>query len=89
MDFVTSFLISTNWKDNSYNLILVIIDQQIKIVYYEPVKVTIDVPGLTEVIINIIVYHYRVSKSIITDWDSLFTSKLWFSLYYFLKIKKK
>ncbi len=36
-------------------------------VYYEPVKVTINIPVLAEVIINIVVRHYGVSKLIVTD----------------------
>ena len=39
--------ISTDWKGDSYNSILVIIDWLTKIVHYEPVKVTINAPQLT------------------------------------------
>ena len=52
MDFVTGLPISTDWKRNSYDSILVIVDRLIKMVYYEPVKITINVPSLTEVIID-------------------------------------
>ncbi len=58
-------------------------------VYYEPVKVMIDASGLAKVIIHVVVQHYGVFESIIIDWGLLFTSKFWFSLYYFLRIKKK
>ena len=67
MDFVTGLPISANWKDNSYDLILFIIDQLIKMVHYISVKVTIDTPGLTEVIIDILVHHLGVPESIVTD----------------------
>ena len=60
-----------------------------KMVHYEPVKVTINVPGLAEVIINVVVRHYGFSNSIVTDRGSLFTSKFWSSLYYFLDIKRR
>ncbi len=89
MEFVTNFLISANWKDNSYDLILVLIDRLIKIVYYELVKVMIDIPGLAKMIIDVVVCHHRVPKSIVMDQDLLFTSKFWFSLCYILGIKKK
>ncbi len=56
---------------------------------YELVKVTIDAPGLVEVIIDVVVHHHRVSESIVTDQGSLFTSKFWSSLCYFLGIKRK
>ncbi len=58
-------------------------------VHNKPVKVTIDVPSLAEVIIDVIVPHHGVPKSIVTDRDSLFTSKFWSLLCYFLGIKRK
>ena len=60
-----------------------------KMDHYVPVKVTIDTPGLIQMIINVIVHHHEVLESIVMDQGSLFTSKFWSSLYYFLKIKKK
>ncbi len=57
-------------------------------VYYELVKIKINAPGLAKVIIDIVVHHYGVLESIVTDQGSLFTSKFWFLLYYFLEIKK-
>ena len=47
--------ISTNWKENSYNFILVIVDWLTKMIHYKPVKITIDILGLTEVIIDVVV----------------------------------
>ncbi len=38
-----------------------------KMVYYEPVKATINIPGLAEVIIHVVIYHDGVSESIVTD----------------------
>ncbi len=58
-------------------------------VYYEPVKVTIDIPGIAEVIINVVVRHHGVPESIVTDQGLLIISKLWSLLCYFLGIKKK
>ena len=57
--------------------------------HYKPVKITIDVPGLAEVIIDVVMWHYGLPDFIITDWGFLFTSKFWFLLYYFLGIKKR
>ena len=56
---------------------------------YEPVKVTIDAPGLAEVIIDVVVRHHGLPDSIVTDRGSLFTSKFWSSLCYFLGIKRR
>ncbi len=89
IDFVTSLPISADWKGNSYDSILVIVDRLTKMVYYKPVKVTIDAPGLAEVIINVVVRYHGVPESIMTDRGSLFTSKFWSSLCYFLEIKRK
>ncbi len=89
MDFITGLPISAAWKGDSYNLILIIVDRLTKMVHYEPVKVTIDVSGLAEVIINVVVRHHRVPESIVMDQGSLFTSKFWSLLCYFLGIKKK
>ncbi len=89
IDFVTSLLISDNWKYDSYNSILIIVDRLTKMVHYEPVKATIDVSDLAKVIINVIVRHHGVLESIVMDWGLLFTSKFWSLLCYFLRIKKK
>ena len=52
MDFVTRLLLSSDWKSNSYNSILVIVDRLTKMVHYKSVKVIINAPELAEVIIN-------------------------------------
>ncbi len=58
-------------------------------IHYKPVKVTIDAPGLAEMIIDVVVHHHGVSESIVMDRGLLFISKFWFLLCYFLDIKKK
>lgn len=80
--------ISANWKIDSYNLILFIVNQLTKIVHYEPMKVTIDALGLAKGIINVVVHYHRVLELIITDQGLPFTSKFWYLLYYLLEIKK-
>ena len=55
MNFVPRLSISTDWKDDSYDFILVIIDRFTKMMHYEPVKITIDTLGLAEVILNVVV----------------------------------
>ena len=56
-------------------------------VYYKLVKVTINTLGLLEVIIIVVVRHYSLPDSIVTNQRLLFTSKFWLLLYYFLAIK--
>ena len=89
MNFVTSFLISADWKGNSYNLILVIVDWLIKMVHYKPIKVTINASGLAKVIIDMIMQHHGVPESIVIDQSLLLISKFWSSLCYFIETKKK
>ena len=87
IDFVTGLPLSVDWKGDSYNSILVIVNRLTKMVHYEPAKVTIDAPRLAEVIINVIVRHHGLPDSLVTNKGSLFTSKFWSSLCYFLRVK--
>ena len=89
MDFVIGLLVLVNWKSESYDLILVIVDQLTKMVYYVPVNVTINAPGLAEVIINVVLHYHGIPESIVTDQGLLFIFKFWSSLCNFLRIKKK
>ena len=89
MDFVTGLLISIDVKRDSYNSILVIVNQLTKIVYYKSVKITLNAPGLAKAIIDVVVRHHRLRNSIITNWIFLFTSKFRSLLYYFLDIKQR
>ena len=57
INFITALPISTNWKKESYDFILVIVYRLTKIVYYKPVKITINALRLVEVIPDIIVRH--------------------------------
>ena len=88
IDFIMDFPVSTNWKEDSYNLILVIVNQLAKMVYYNPVKVTINTPGLAKIIIDVVVKYHGLPDSIVNDQESLFTSKFWSLLCYFLGIKQ-
>ena len=87
IDFITNLLILTDWKGNSYDLIFVIINKLTKMIYYKLVKITINIPGLVKVIVNIVVRYYGLLILIITNKKSLFTSKLLSLLCYFSGIK--
>ena len=87
MDFVTGLPILINWKGDSYDSILVIVDWLINIVHYKPVKITIDAPGLAKVIIDVLMRYHGLLNLIVTNQGSLFTSKFWSLLCYFLGIK--
>ena len=87
MDFVTALPVSINWKGDNYGSILVIVDWLTKMVYYKPVKITFNTLGLTQVIIDVIVYYHGLLDSIVTDKGFFFTSKFWSSICYFFGIK--
>ena len=89
MEFVTGPPISTDWKRNSYNSILVIVNRLTKIVYYKPIEITINAPRLAKVIIDVVVRYYGLPDSIVTDRRLFFTSKFWSFLCYFLGIKRR
>ena len=55
IDFVTGLPISTNWKGDSYDSILVIVDRLTKMAHCGSVKVIINTPGLAEVILDMVV----------------------------------
>lgn len=44
-------------------------------IYYKPVKVTIDAPDFTKIIINVVIRYHSLSDFIITDLGLLFMSK--------------
>lgn len=58
-------------------------------VYYKPVKVMINAAGLVKVILNIVVWQHDFPDWIVINRGSLFTSKIWFLLYYFFSIKQR
>ena len=89
MDFVTGLPILTEWKGDNYDSILVIVDWLTKMVHYAPVKLTIDAPGLAKVILDVVVRHHGFPDLIMSDRGSLFTSKFWSLLCYFLDIKRQ
>lgn len=89
MNLMTDLAIITDGKEDSYDAILVIIDYLIKIIYYEPIKTTIDAVSLAEIIIDMVVRHYSLQKSILSDKSSLFIFKFWFLLCYLLCVMQK
>ena len=44
-------------------------------VYYKPVKITLNWPRLAKVIIDVVIGYYNLFNSIVTDRSSSFTSK--------------
>ena len=67
IDFIIDFTVSVNWKGDSYDSILIMVDQLIKMVNNILVKVTINASSLAKVIIDVVVHHHGVLESIVTD----------------------
>lgn len=55
--------------------------------HFEPVKITINAPGLAKIILHVIMQHHNLLDSIFTNQGSVFTSKFWSSVCYFFGIK--
>ena len=86
---MTSVPLSADWKDNSYDLIHVIVDRLTKMVNYKPIKVTNNASKLAEVNIDIVVQYHGLTDSIISDRGAIFMFKFWFLLCYFFGIKQR
>ena len=56
-------------------------------VYYEPIKLTIDIPELAKVIFNVIIQYYSLFNLIISNRGLLFIFKFISLLCYFFGIK--
>lgn len=89
MNFITGFLLLMDWKNNNNDLTLVIIDCLTKLVHYKAVKITINIIRLVKIIINVLVGYYYFLELIVSNKSSLFTSKFWFLLCYYLDINQK
>ena len=89
MYFVTRLPISIDCRSDSYDSIFVIVNQLRKMVYYEPVTVTINSLGLVEVILDVVIWDYSLPNLIVSNRGSFFISKFWSLLCYFLKIKRR
>lgn len=59
-----------------------------KMVYYKPVKETINTPALAEVIIKAVVWYHVLPNLIVSDRDSVFITKFWSLLCKFMRIKQ-
>ena len=88
MDFVTGLPQSADWKGDGYDSILVIVNWLTNMVHYEPVQTTITAHAMAEVILNIVVRYHGLPDPIVSNRGSVFTSKFWSSLCYFLSIKR-
>ena len=86
---MTGLTLSTEWKNDSYDSILVIVDWLTKMVHYKPVKITINALEPVEVIIDMVIQYYLLPDFIISDRRVIFMSRFWSLLCYFLGVKRQ
>jgi hypothetical protein len=60
--------------DKVFDSILIIVDRYMKMNIYMPTNKTYDSVELTSLLIDVVIYRYRVLKGIISDRGSMFTS---------------
>jgi len=58
-----------------YNVICVIVDRYTKMALYLPIVKTITITKLTDLFLNKVVRRFGAPKGIISNYDSIFTSK--------------
>jgi transposase InsO family protein len=73
MDFIVGLLRT----QSSYDSIWVIVDQLTKVAHFIPIKTTYSGPQLAELYMSRIVCLHGVSKMIVSDRGTQFTSKFW------------
>jgi hypothetical protein len=73
MDFIVGLLRT----QSGYDSIWVIVDQLIKVAHFIPIKTTYYEPQLAELYMSRIVCLHGVSKKIVSDRATQFTSKFW------------
>ena len=88
MDFITG-LPPSKWRNQVHDAILVIVDTYTKWSIYIPCRKDIDAPQLAELFFERVVSQYSVPKNMVSDRGSLFTSKFWSSLCWYLRARRK
>ena len=90
MNFITKL---SKFKDlateDSYDLILVMVDQLTKYSHIILFKKMYTAEQLRYIILNRLIRYHRISKELTSDWDKLFTLNYWKMLILILKIKLK
>lgn len=87
IDFVTYLPLLVEQKSDSYDMIFVIIDNLMKLMYYKLVKTKIQITDQVRIIIDVIVKYYSLPELIISNQGSLFILKSQSLLDNFLGIK--
>jgi len=87
MNFIIN-LSSVIHKSKVYNIILIIVNWYLKMIYYIAYIKEIDASELKERLIKKIFSKFRFLRFIISDRRLMFILKYWETLYYYLYIKR-
>jgi transposase InsO family protein len=71
------FIVGLPWIQSGYDSLWVIVDQLAKVAHFIPDKMTYSRPQLAELYMSRIVCLHGVSKKIVSDRGTQFTSKFW------------
>jgi len=88
MDFVTGFFESRVYG-KTYDVILVIINNFFKIIYYIFCRKDFTAGDLAELIIKKIIRFYEIFLIIVSNRGNLFISRLWANLIYIFKVQRR
>ena len=89
IDFITDLPpLADSVTKTAYDAILVIICRYTKVAKYIPTTKTVDAPGLAQLFVKHWFKDQGLPSHIVTDRGSVFTSKFWSSMCYYLKMTR-
>ena len=88
VDFVGLLSLSQNW-DSEFDSITVVICLLTAMVEIIPSHTTYKAHDIVELMLENIYKHHGLPKTIVSDWDVLFTSTFWKQLISLIRIKLK
>ena len=86
MNFIIE-LSSSQWRDRTYDIILVIVDVYMKYVWYFSCNENITAEDLTDLLYKYFFFFAELLKTLVTDQESLFINKFWFNFCFLLDVK--
>ena len=88
MDFITDLPPSAG-EGTVFDSIFVVVDRYTKMSLYIPTTKTVTAEGLATVFLQRVVRTFGIPKGIVSDRGSVFTSKFWSSICFYLSVKRR
>ena len=88
MNFIIE-LSFNRYKNDTYNVILVVVNRYSKIIFYIFAKLTWSVKDLANILFDKMFLTFVEIKKVIFDQDLLFFKDYWFALYHCIYVKRK